>query len=301
MHSVFAIILLCWPLMALSFPKKFTHMSLYQGEQTKEVFLIGDRHNLALEQSKEGQAAVKAIDMLIERLQHVFLIWEHGGKKNPRAQDVFLTTKGDYLFTRGKDFIASDRLRSVSWQLRRFLVNLNYNKSKAAGELSVADKRNEILAALRVHFGYDKGASNALHQIWQSCAVSLTKKQRLQVISFLDWFQKKVTFCGDSLQAWPLAAMETSLVIKTLQSVLVYGAADMEILLNTLCSKEQKNLVYAGKGHVDRVQKYLLKLGFQTEYELQTERFFQEEDYQVFRAKIEAKAPKTTFLATMSL
>ncbi len=287
---------------ALAFPKKLLELTLQDKAFHKEVFLFADRHNLAMESTGAGKNAVAHVDEVIDgldqdpRLAGLPLLWEHSGRLNKKCSPVFIAKKGAAFLSKQNQkksgslaFTPIDRQRSSTSRFRRFLLKLVYDKKSAEGFLAEEKNRKELVLDLREHFGYGQKKS-LVEELFQSCQAQLPTRLSSKTSEHLAWYRQKIQLVGESLEAWQVAALDRDLVLKTFHNVLVYGAADLELLVNVLCHKNAKVLVYSGKGHVDRVQKILESFGFARAFELESSQFLPKEELVAFSRRL---APST--------
>lgn len=279
--------------MAYSYPVKLLHMEYRDEHYYKHVFFIGDIHCQQREKSPGGLQAIKqsnwffdSIELVNKHHQKTPIIWEISVKSSLYSNSpLYLHKQAISLASKSKPskiiLTPSDNLRKQSSVLRKLMFLAINKPGIAKSQLNNPQFRRRVLKSLEKTFLAKTG--NTLEKKFYQAnkhrklppQISAVLKQNLR------WHRQQLVRLKENLSYPPNKIVAENLVEEVKEN-LSKATADLEFFVNIFSHDSHIVLVYAGNGHVKRLQKFFYKLGFKTSFEIENGDFLSRHDFRAF-------------------
>lgn len=278
-------------------PVKLSFMTKSKGLWKKQIFLIGDYHSSDAESSKAGQAVIHHTNLFFKtflsnknakNIGQIPLIWEQG--VNPELNSNNKT----YINTKAAEFSsckqrclpfryhAGDRVRRTDKTLTKFLLDTLYRPNKAVNLLKTVPFRTSLHASIL------KSAPPGKNYLLRAYTQEILKNKsiptdiRKMILSNFRWYEHQVSHILNSLKFAP-GTVWNPVSLSQIRNTLVHSSEDLELLLSIFNKKESLVMVYAGTGHIKRIQRLLHQSGFQSLFDVENHSFLSEKDFRQYR------------------
>ena len=276
---------------AIAYPVKLLHLEYSEGQYSKHIFLIGDIHCRARENSSGGRKLIQhsswffnSLPKFLSPKESIPVFWEISRKSALYSKsDLYIHKQAKVLVNRAKiDLIPSDTPRKQSPLLGKLVYLALTKPGIAKAKLDSQNFRRQVARALDLLFlpksGHplEKKVSHAIKQLSLPPQVSSSLKQNLR------WHRQQLFRLKQNLSYPPNKILAESLVPE-LKENLSKNTADLEFLVNIFAQPSDLVFVYAGNGHIKRLQKFLYKLGFRASFEVENSNFLPKAAFEAFR------------------
>lgn len=270
-----------------AFPVKLLRMQYKHNGFEKDIFFIGDVHSRQKETTRSGKELLRTMDQFFPKIHTIIppnnklsIIWEIAPNLSKRKNSrIYLNHKINSLlngpFPKFK-IIASDQLRNSSKKLKTLMLNTLYRPTVLKNQLADQTFRHEIAYEIKKTLIPPQGNLLERKLSYLRNKSLLPKNIANYLGENLEWYRHQVSYLHSSLFFCPQNLVVDSSLEKYRQ-VLAKNTADLEMLLNIFSSKKN-TLVYAGNGHIKRIQRFLYKLGFQSKFEIENYHFLSKRD-----------------------
>ena len=271
-------------------------MEYQDARYLKHVFLIGDIHCNTREKSLGGSQVTNSSKIFFDLLStdksyfqdKVPIFWEipANGKLYDKS-NLYIHRQAKKLINLKKDrncqlvLTPSDTLRKVSPILRK-LMFLSLAKPGIA-KIKLDDQGFRRKARHSLETIFLPKSRTILEQKFARAnrQQSLPHHIRSSLKQNLKWHKQQVMTLKQNLSYPPNRIFAEDLAHE-FKINLSQTTADLEFLVNIFSHKSNIILVYAGNGHIKRLQKFLYKLGFKASFEIENMDFLDKVAFDAF-------------------
>lgn len=281
-------------------PVKLNFMAKSEGLWKKQIFLIGDFHSSDAESAQEGLKVLRQTDLFFKtfilnkkskNIGPVPLIWEQGVRPELNSNHKTYINLKAAEFSNCKEhclpfkYYAGDRVRRTDKVLTKFLLDSLYRPNQAVNQLKKMPFRRELHESILKSI--PPGKKHLLRRYTQEVIQNKSTPLaiRKSVLSNFKWYEHQVTHILNSLKFKP-GTVWNPINLHQIRNTLVHCSEDLELLLNIFRTKEPVVVVYAGTGHIKRIQNLLHRSGFQSFFDVENQSYLSDSDFRQFRKYI---------------
>ncbi|MFK7826823.1 MAG: hypothetical protein AB8G05_21955 [Oligoflexales bacterium] len=280
---------------ARAYPVKLLHMEYKDPHYTKHVFLVGDVHCRASEKSQEGIKVIEHSGRFFELLgsssrgqRSLPVLWEIAASEASYDKSrLYMHRQAKKLSKMHKNkksrlvVTPSDTLRKISPLLRKLMYLALAKPGIAKAKLKSNGFRLKVSQSLERIFLPKSGNLLEKRLFQTSNQQSLPRHITASLNQNLKWHRQQIIRLRQNLSYPPNRIFAENLVDE-LKINLSRNTADLEFLVNIFSNNSKIIMVYAGNGHIRRLQKFLYKLDFKASFEIENGHYLSKSAFEAF-------------------
>ena len=294
----------------LGYPVKLLHLEYNGSQYKKHAFLIGDIHCQEREKSIGGTRVIshsnwffKGLPNAIHNQNNIPIFWEVSDKQALYSKSNLyihhqarLLSNSSKQGLNGLSFTPSDTLRKRSPILRKIMFLAIAKPGIAKVKLDHPQFRKKVARSLGSMYLAKSG--NMLEKKFYHAAKTQRLPHHIESLmkQNLRWHRQQISRLKQDLAYHPKQIFAEDLVYD-LRKYLSQSTADLEFLVNIFAHESEIVLVYAGNGHIRRLQNFFYKLGFKASFEIENGDFLSKSAFEAFALDLKrSSANKSTLL-----